>query len=198
MSIFDWLRGSDSPSNTPEEKSHVSEDWIQTNIAWVQLEEALARAIHSEIAKFAKAHPNEQFYGFALDCNAYYADILFCLNTPEHLETLAKEYADSNEPSEIADQKKEFEWGLGDWKYQGFNLDSTLWQSEMSLLDEFAEHPGDTEAFLVTCCRALLAAERTGAFNQLRRTPEFRVACIDHDEDISAGEKRLEYVRRFS
>ncbi|MGR8932877.1 MAG: DUF4303 domain-containing protein [Gammaproteobacteria bacterium] len=170
------------------------------NVDWKGLEEALLSAITSQVEVFAKNHPEETFYGFALDCNAYYADILFCLNTPESLEEAARKYADGGDEAAISHEKEELEWGLGDWKYQGFNLDTPIWETEVPMLDEFAELPSsqDTEKFLITCCRALMRAEKKGAFLVLRRTPDFKVACIDHDEDVEAGDSRLNRVRESS
>ena len=172
----------------------------QANVDWKALESALERAIVARVADFAREHSEETFYGFALDCNAYYANVLFCLNTPESLDASIREYSKSDDPAEIDRQREDLEWGLGDWKYQGFNLDSPRWLEEMGLLEEYAELPSDedTEQFLVGCCRALIAAERNGAFSPLNRTPAFRVACIDHDEDGYSGDRRLERVRAAS
>ena len=193
MSIFNWLKRL-APPRTPVAGPR------RVDLDWAKLEQALAASIASEVASFAKEHPEESFYGFALDCNADYANVLFCLNTPEDLEESAREYSEINTPSEIERQKADLQWGLGDWKYQGFNLDSTSWKGMEPYLEEFAElsNEEDTEEFLITCCRALLSAETNGAFLPLRRTPDFRVACIDHDENLAAGDRRLERVRLSS
>jgi len=193
MGVLDWLKGSIStPAELPENP--------RADVDWKALEEALVRSIKSQISEFAAVHGDEVFYAFALDCNADYANVLFCLNTLESLDASTREYVKSNDPDEIASQKEDLEWGLGDWKYQGFNLESALWPDQVPMLEDFAELPNseDIEAFLVTCCRALILAEREGAFASLPRTSNFRVACIDHDEDAHAGEERLERVRASS
>ena len=192
MNIFNWLKR--LTHATPVARQQ------RLDLDWEKLEQALAYAIVSEVDSFSKEHPEETFYGFALDCNAYYANVLFCLNTPEDLEESAREYSEEDTPSEIERQKADLEWSLGDWKYQGFNLDSSTWKGMEPFLEEFAElsNEEDTEKFLLTCCRALLSAETNGAFLPLRRTPDFRVACIDHDEDLGAGDRRLERVRLSS
>jgi len=188
MSFFDWIRG-----KAPKTESLSSEP--HADLDWKALEDALTSAIVSQIARFAATHPDEQFYGFALDCNAYYANVLFCLNTPISLEKSARRYAESDDPKKIAHEKKILEWGLGDWAYQGFNIDTPNWSSDVPMLESFAEIPGNEEEFLVTCCKALIRAEKLGAFSVLKTTPDFRSACIDHDEDASTGEKRLDRVR---
>lgn len=193
MGLIDWLKGS---SSLPEADPPVE----RADVDWKAFEDALVGAITAQIAAFAQSHPHESYYGFALDCNAYYANVLFCLNTPEALEVSVARYAKTAEPEEIAWQRKGLEWSLGDWAYQGFNLDSVEWPTQVPMLDELAELPSseDTEEFLVTCCRALIRAENIGAFSVLNTTPSFRVACIDHDEDIYDGDRRLDRMRASS
>lgn len=190
MGFLSWLRGS-SASSSPDP------DGERAGLDWQSLEDAIAQAVSSQTAAFAASHPGEKFYGFALDCNAYYANILFCLNTPEALEAAVHRYSKRASPEAVAQQRNDLLWGLGDWKYHGFNLDSPDWAGQVPMLDGFAElpNPNDTEEFLVVCCKALLRAEKSGAFSNLARTPDFRVACIDHDEDIAAGDARLTRIR---
>ena len=157
----------------------------------------MASAIADQVKEFARAHGDETYYGFALDCHAYYANVLFCLNTPESLEASVTRYANSDDPGEIARQREDLEWGLGDWKYQGFNLDTPAWTESVPMLESFSELPSeeDTEEFLRVCCRALIRAENAQVFHSLRRTADFRVARMDHDEDPYSGERRMDRVR---
>ncbi len=193
MGLLDWLRGKSAPPmpDPPHERADLD---------WRELEDALASAITAQMSDFSDAHSGEEFYAFALDCNAYYANVLFCLNTPESLEGSARSYANQNDNDSLAKEREALRWGLGDWRYQGFNLESRHWPEQVPMLDDFAElpHPDDTEQFLVICCRALLRAQRSGAFEALRKTVDFAVACIDHDEDFTSGEARLERVRAGS
>jgi hypothetical protein len=190
MGLSDWFRSKfpDVEELPPEPRAEVD---------WSALEDALTTAIATQVGNFAEAHGDETYYGFALDCHAYYANVLFCLNTPESLEKSVKHYAKDGSPEEIARQTEDLLWGLGDWKYQGFNLDSPDWPDAVPMLEDFAELPSDedTEEFLCVCCRALLRAEKNGAFDRLRKTPDFRVACIDHDEDVHGGDRRLDRIR---
>ena len=189
MGIIDWLKGKSAPTErAPEERADVD---------WHELETALTRAIAGQVAEFAQSHVDEEFYGFAIDCNGYYANVLLCLNTPDALTASARNYAGTDAPEVIERQMADLRWGLGDWKYHGFNLDSPTWPDAVPMLEDFAELPSeaDTEQFIETCCRALLAAERQGAFSPLKCTADFRVACIDHDEDLQGGDTRLARVR---
>ncbi len=119
------------------------------NIHWTELEDRLYDLGAADIERFAAAHPTEEFYGFALDCNSAYGNVLLCLNTPKFLRAaisgshLPPEVKDGYEKakrsieealgmkvyedeSEMAPEKREIElrWSLGDWKYQGFNSDA--------------------------------------------------------------------------
>lgn len=169
-------------------------------VDWQALEQALFDSIKAQVEAFSKTHQDDVFYGFAIDCNAYYANVLFCLNTLESLDETAKEYADHDDEASVTQEKSELEWSLGDWQYVGFNLDSPSWEDEVPFLEQYSELPDDqqTEEFLNTCCRALVHAEQDGAFSVLNCTDNFRVACMDHDEDIETGDRRLERIRASS
>jgi hypothetical protein len=142
----------------------------------------------------------DTFYGLALDCNAYYADILLCANANESLNDAVVSYSQAEDsPDAIAQLRSGLRWSFGDWQHQGFNLDSAPWQRAMDVrLAALAELPTaeDVEQFLVSCCRALIAVERGAAILKLSRTPDFQVACIDHDENFEQGQARLDAVRR--
>jgi hypothetical protein len=190
MGLLDWLKGKKaSPSADPSPGP--------TDVDWIGLENHLADALTDEVRRFATRHDHETFYGIALDCNAYYANVLLCANTPTALDEAAARYANGR-PIDDDAERESLRWGLGDWKYQGFNLDSDAWRERMApRLDEFAELPSpeDTERFLVACCRVLLRLEGSGLFRDLQTTPDFRVACIDHDEDLTQGDARLDRIR---
>ena len=94
MGVLDWFKGSDhSSGEMPEEP--------RADVDWKQLEDAVATAIASQVRAFAEYHRDEAFYGFALDCNAYYANVLFCLNTPESLDASIRSYAKNDHPDEL-------------------------------------------------------------------------------------------------
>lgn len=144
-------------------------------IDWNELEDCLFNITVEQIKRFTSTHQDETFYGFALDCNSEYGNVLLCLNTPESLRQRSIEYADnSTQPSwcdkfdrdfeEILREKiidepekttpeeeaKKLRWSLGDWKYQGFSWDSEDFESgwdsfEQAVLDQCTEEQENDE-----------------------------------------------------
>ena len=51
------------------------------------------------------------------------------------------------------------------------------------------------EQFLETMCRILVSLENENAFDVLRRDPDFRLCCADHDESLEDGAARMQRVR---
>jgi hypothetical protein len=174
------------------------EDPISPQIDWTEFEIALSRLIESELSKFSETHEDEVFYAFALDCNATYGDVLLCLNTPTALHETALAYHAKHPNRSVDAEIDNLRWSLGDWKYQGFNLNAPTWTQQYSAALPFGDELSmeeDIEQFLVAACRAMIHAERKGAFANLSRTADFRIMCIDHDEDALEGDKRLARVR---
>jgi hypothetical protein len=168
---------------------------------WKRIEETLRRASGEAIGEFAAAHPAESFYGFALDCNPDYGEVLLSLNTEADLAaTAARRYAGWS-PREIEGRLR---WGVGDWRYHAFNTEppcAEAWDRAWSgtvdrILDAFAEAEDEEaddmeERFLVSACRVLLALEKDGAFDVLGRDPGFKTLVAGHDEPIEDSWARL-------
>ncbi len=145
-------------------------------IDWPTLEDRLFDLAAKDIARFAAAHGNETFYGFALGCNSEYGNVLLCLNTPDFLQECATEYAahppnqeafddicrsieetlgkkifSEDPPTTPEDEEEELRWSLGDWKHQGFNSKGfeSGWRSfERAVLDACTDEEEDEETFL--------------------------------------------------
>ena len=172
---------------------------------WKRLEETLRRASAEAIGTFASAHGGESFYGFALDCNPDYGEVLLCLNTEAGLaRTAAGHYADWS-PREVEGRLR---WSLGDWRYHAFNTEppcaeawERAWSATVERIQEAFAEAEDAEAddmeerFLVSACRVLLALEKDGAFDALGRDPGFKTLVAGHDEVIEDSWARLLRVR---
>lgn len=188
-----------TPKPSPEAKKRAEPEWHDAGpqYDWTPFEIALAALLEEEVRRFGAQHPDEQFYAIALDCNAQYGDILICANTPETLDARAERFA-ASEAGGMADARELMRWGVADWKYAGFNLDAPQWRTRYKAIlpigDELHQ-PQDIEGFLETVCRSLIRAERAGVFECLSRTPDFRIACMDHDEDMVQGDERLDRLR---
>jgi hypothetical protein len=198
-----WLRklfaqSAPSPANLPapvdaeEELSDISED------DWRSFELKLTQLLEEDLLRFAREHEGEEFYALGLDCNAAYCDVLLSANTPEALAASARAYAKDEADASLRAEMDDLRWGFGDWKYHGFNLsgpgDWDRYHAVLPAGDELSSAE-DCERFLVAACRALLALENGEAIKKLRRTGDFHVTCIDHDEDYAAGEDRMRSAR---
>jgi hypothetical protein len=168
-------------------------------IDWKAFEAALLQLFRDDLAKFIQEHSDETFYAIGLDCNALYGDILLCANTPEALRERAVEYAADTSARALARQEATLRWGFGDWKYQGFNIPSREdYERYRRLLPDLEEiaHPFDQECLLKAAARALVRLERSPEAELLKRTPDFDINCVDHDEEPSAGKRRISGARK--
>ncbi|WP_339746976.1 DUF4303 domain-containing protein [uncultured Rubinisphaera sp.] len=145
------------------------------NINWSGLEECLYELIRDDIKRFAETHKHETFYGFALDCNSEYGNVLLCFNSPESLKQQAEKYA-SDRPNKAAFDKisqklhedsgrkipltensstveaeeLKLRWSTGDWKYQGFNstqFDEGWDEYETEVMNACMDEEEDEETF---------------------------------------------------
>lgn len=127
------------------------------SIDWSKLEDCLYSLCVKEIGKFAQAHGEDTFYGFALDCNSDYGEVFLCLNTSEDLHQRAIHYSTAPESpgweaigrknaerlgipykpaprKPVEENEERLRWSLGDWKYHGFN--SNKWHTEWEPFQE--------------------------------------------------------------
>ncbi len=143
----------------------------------------MTHAAAAAIAEFAKAHPDEHFYGFAIDAN------MLCLNSEEAFSQCLAEYQQRC-PDLYADAEsmQELKANTGDWEYQGFfeldeshGFDGTAYQDHYdeasSTEDGRAPHTPYAQAM-----DALVAAlALVEAFQGLTRTPDFVATWVDHN-----------------
>lgn len=139
--------------------------------------DALERAVVRHIDGFAAAHSGATFAAFAID-----ADLL-CLNTEDELEAilahLRKEHGGAV-PPEIADAARR---ETGDYAYQGFaqlgpqdGFDRDAYRAHYDL-DDAGQR---TSTYGVAMDELLLRLVARGAFDRLRRTPDFLVIRVEH------------------
>jgi hypothetical protein len=169
------------------------------SVDWRAFEAGLLDLLRQDLAAFVREHPGEVFYAIGLDCNALYADILLCANTPATLRARALDDPAASSEKAIARREKMLRWGFGDWEYQGFNLDLPGGIERYKKLlpgHEEIPHPFDQECFLKAATRALITLQTSPEIELLSRTADFEVNCVDHDEDASAGKRRLARVRK--
>jgi hypothetical protein len=207
--MMKWLR--DLFTAAPGADAHREAE-MPASVDWVSMEHLLVRLSNEQLRCFAETHPDETFYGFGFDCTAEAAEILLCANTQKALDASARETLRTNPQfhvgKSIEDVAKELEWSFGDWRYQGFNLDSVAWdagwsdaQVEVSnalniLLSNREQQRFEAlnADFMRMACRALLRVSASDAMAILNKTSDFRVLCTDHDEGPDEGFERLSAV----
>lgn len=158
---------------------------------------AILPRMQEAVDAFLAEHPGLRYYCFAFDCNAAYSEINLCLNTEaDFVQTLQRyqegPYGDSYQ---AAEDIEDLRYNTGDWEYQCFATFYMLEEDAIEML-----YGEDEEALLtdmMRCNYELLAALcKTDAFARIPKTEEFRVLCIDHDEDVAeALQKTDRYVR---
>jgi hypothetical protein len=183
-------------------------------LGWTAIRAFLTGFSESKLREFAAAHSDEKFYCLCVYFDGCYGDFFLYLNVPEkaretaiHLKESCPEAYGSLAVKEIEARIK---WNCGDFKYEYFNLDETwgrYWgpiKSSFSALTmqlyeqspESDEHLKWGEAFGQTACLVALDLERGKALKLLRKTKDFRVICVEHDETMEASNARLERLRK--
>ena len=187
------------------------------SIDWQQLEDRLVELAGEEIRQFARSHPDEPFYGFALDCGSTGGEISLAAGTESTLQSMV-ETLKTDRPCMYAempddDIEQELRWELENWEYDGFQSDAfdqgmepfaeavsaTVESEEQAGLQNEETYLTPTqELFLDAACRAVVRLESTGALDVLNKTDGFRVVVFDYDEPEDLLEARLARARAAS
>lgn len=165
-----------------------------------KVESDLLAFTKTEVSKFLAEHPDEVFYAFAFDCNAEYAEVNLCFNTEDAFaatltEYQSGEYKDSYQSTE---QINELKYSTGDWEYQCFETMYALTEEELFGEDDEEQEENEEEAsselaenLLLHFSKTLMEYTKTEEFQKIPKTADFKVFCIDHDEDLEEADLRL-------
>jgi hypothetical protein len=150
----------------------------------------------------------QEFYGFAFDCNADYAQVYVCANTRAALRSQATDYKNRRPDLyghlTIQDLEDKLRWALGDWEFQAFNSEafSQAWEPiKEFLVDAILLDENDQRAevfrtsFMETACRCMIRVESEGTLDALPKTEDFKTFVADHDESDEDSWGRYEAVR---
>ena len=155
--------------------------------------QALLPLVQTAVETFLKEHPDLSYYCFAFDCNAEYAEINLCFNTEaDFAQTLERyqsgPYGDSYRSEEdILDLR----YNPGDWQYQCFATFYVLEEEALAAL--YGEDEDRLLAEMMRFnCELLALFCKTDTFARIPKTENFRVLCIDHDEDVAAALERTD------
>lgn len=174
-------------------------------IDYNKIQEELLAFTKTEVSNFLTEHPNEVFYAFAFDCNAEYAEVNLCFNTESAFSSLLDESQSGKYKAsyQSEEQINELRYNTGDWEYQSFSTHYALSEDELFGDEEDQDEDGDdenedgelnntiTENLLLHFSKTLVEFTRSEEFQKIPKTPDFKVFCIDHDEDLDEAELRL-------
>ena len=194
MSIGKLLMQHGAPA-TPEQARRLGgseASAIKAKLAtfdWAALEAHVFAWSTKAITAFAKRHKQDLFYGFCFDCNAQmHGSVLCCLNTVEGLKQIEEKYGSA----------RDSKWNPGNWVHQEFaNIDSDpKWRARVAPLgDENGIELDVAGQLLESIARVAVRLDQAGAFAALRRTDDFAVFVIDHDEIYRKASARMKRAR---
>lgn len=189
-------------------------------LCWTALRSLLTAYSEQKLREFAAVHKNETFYCLCVYFDIFYGDFLLYLNVPEQARQTAirsKElYPDLHRQRTVEEVEEDLKWNCGDFRYEYINDDSfasddsawkRLWRPIQDLFNDLSmQLYGDGsdsrldrewgEKWAETACAVALDLERGDALKLLRKTPDFQVICVDHDEPIEDSNARLDRVRQ--
>ncbi len=171
-----------------------------------KIKEKLLGFTQESVEKFLKNNLSLEFYSFAYDCNAEYAEVNLCFNTEGDFRKTLIRYQ-TGEFSRYYQTESEIynlKYNTGNWDYQCFETINVLTEKELNNIleqmpdDEYKTWLAFSEDLMKIFCKCLIDFTQTEIYNNIPKTKDFMAFCIDHDEDIEDALKRMEHVRNTS
>jgi hypothetical protein len=165
--------------------------FINTN----KIKEDLLTFTQTGVDEFIKENPALTFYAFAYDCNAEYGEVNLCFNTEEEFAKTLEEYQNSEYSQYYQTEKdiRELKYNTGDWEYQCFDTMYIMTEEEMAKL--YPEIEPQINDFISIFCETLLDFTLTKEYDKIPKNDDFKVLCLDHDDDLKDAEKRLKKIK---
>jgi hypothetical protein len=169
----------------------------------MEIKKQLLNFTVNAVENFLNEHSNLEFYSFAYDCNAEYAEINLCFNTKTEFEKTLKQYQTGRFSMNYQSEEdiNGLKFNTGDWEYQCFETLNVLTDDELTkILNDFPEDDYKSwnefvETLREIICETLLDFSKTETFIKIPKTDNFIAFCIDHDEDFEDAIKRLDNVK---
>ena len=169
-------------------------------------EGVLVKATEETLKEFLKTHGSEVFYGLCFDCSAEYGTVQISMNTEREFEKTAANYVKDYNYSE--QQIKDLKNNSGVWFFQGINHDYDFWTQCRDYEQKIEEYvfnrhiPSETSEQLVDevltmFTRGLLRFEQSEVFKKIKRTNDFKLIILDHEESFEDGLNRMTAVKEF-
>lgn len=163
-----------------------------------KIQDNLLKFTTNSVKQFLADHPGLTFYAFAFDCNAEYSEVNLCFNT-EHDFRITLNYYQKGQYSEYYQSEEdiaELKYNIGDWQYQCFDTLYVMTEKEMAeIYSQNTEQQVDD--LMTVFCQTLIAFTKTDVYATIPKTDDFKIICIDHDEDLHDAEQRLEKASRL-
>jgi len=168
-------------------------------IDYVKMKQTIVDFATQGIERFLQEHSGIEFYAFAFDCNAEYAEINLSLNTEASFKKTLEEYkAKYPENYQSAEDIRELKYNTGDWGYQCFDTIYVLTDEELDAIfqampeDDYQTWQAFVKRLLLLFTEALKTFTETLAYQKIAKTSDFIAYCIDHDEDFDLALSRME------
>ena len=170
----------------------------------IEIKKQLLDFTVNSVDNFLNEHPNLDFYSFAYDCNAEYAEINLCFNTETEFEKTLKHYqtGEFSKHYQSEEDINDLKFNTGDWEYQCFETLNVLTDDELTKIfndlpeDDYKSWNEFVGNLLEIFCETLIEFTNTETFKKIPKTDNFLTFCIDHDEDFEDAIKRLENVKK--
>ncbi|SHF95104.1 DUF4303 domain-containing protein [Flavobacterium defluvii] len=151
------------------------------------------------VKDFLDNNLNLEFYAFAYDCNAEYAEVNLCFNTMEDFDKTLNHYQNGrfSENYKTDEAINDLRYNTGDWKYQCFDSIDILSEEELNKIyndlpeDDYKSWNIFVEELMELFCECLLEFRTSEVYHSIPKTKDFVSFCIDHDEDFEDAEERL-------
>jgi hypothetical protein len=183
-------------------------------LCWAALRSFLTVLSEQKLREFAEQHQDETFYCLCVYFDGHYGDFFLYLNVPEQARKTAVHLKESfpnlHGQQTVEQVLDEFKWNCGDFLYEYVNVDANwnrCWRPIAQLFEQLTmqlygdgSNPQPSrqwgERWAETACLVALDLECSEVLKLLKKTPDFRVICVDHDETIEDSFSRLERVRQ--
>jgi len=165
----------------------------------VKLKNKLLEFTEKGVEKFLNENSNLEFYAFAFDCNAEYAEVNLCLNTESEFQRTLAHYqnGDYSQYYQSDEDVKDLKFNTGDWEYQCFESTNVLSDNELTEIfqslpeDDYKSWKKFVQELMELFCETLIEFRKTEIYRKIPKTNDFISFCIDHDEDFEPALERL-------
>lgn len=157
------------------------------------------------VEQFLAENPALEFYAFAYDCNAEYAEVNLCFNTEADFQATLKSYqsGDYAKYYQTEEDINDLRYNTGDWEFQCFDTIYVLSDEELQdifdtlypenkKVEDYTLWNEFVESLMNLFCEVIVDFTKTDTYQKIPKTKDFIAYCIDHDEDIETAFERFE------